>query len=152
MTLHDIDLEEIMSTKVLTVKKSDLLAHVAQIFEDENIHHLPVVTEEGAVIGILSSVELHQLQDAFTIFKLNSADQKNKAVFNSTLVEEVMKDKVVCLYPDQSVMEAYEYFKENLFHAIPVVDRQTKALVGIVSTYDLLAYAYNNTLASERIY
>ena len=77
-----------------------------------------------------------------TLFRNRQVESYNDQLMRSLLVKEVMTDKVVCLRADSTIQAAADLFKENLFHAIPVVD-ENDILVGIVTTYDLLAHAYH---------
>ncbi|MBK6619429.1 MAG: CBS domain-containing protein [Saprospirales bacterium] len=66
----------------------------------------------------------------------------NDRLFKSLLVEDVMTRQVATLTPEDSISIAAGYFKENLFHAIPIVDKGG-LLVGILTTFDLLNYFFN---------
>lgn len=63
----------------------------------------------------------------------------------SLLVREVMVKQVAKLRPEDKIELAADIFRENLFHAMPVVDNDGK-LKGIVTTFDLLNYAFNDLL------
>jgi CBS domain-containing protein len=65
----------------------------------------------------------------------------------SLLAEEAMTRQVATLDPDDSLEMAVGFFRENLFHALPVVDKDK--LVGIVTTFDLLTHAYASPLMME---
>lgn len=133
---------QIMTTNVLFVKPSDTMDRVSDIFRMNNIHHVPVIEDGGKVVGIVSHTDYHKILHGFTLFKTEKSEEYNKAILRSLLVKEVMTKQVAKLNPDDSVMVAAGYFRENLFHAIPVVDKQGK-LIGIVTTFDLLNFAYS---------
>ncbi len=132
----------IMTTKVLFVRPDDTMDRVADIFEMNNIHHVPVIEENGKVVGIVSHADYHKLLHGFTLFKTEKSEEYNKAILRSMLVREVMTKQLATLRPEDTVETVAGFFRENLFHALPVVDRQGK-LVGIVTTYDLLNFAFN---------
>ncbi|MGH1437266.1 MAG: CBS domain-containing protein [Lewinella sp.] len=136
-------LGDIMTTNVITVHLTTTMDVVSDIFEKKNIHHLPVVEKDGTVVGMISKSDYYQLQDSFTLFKRAAAERINQAVFRSLLASEVMSKQVAVLNPDDSVLMAAGYFRENLFHAIPIVDEHHRIL-GIVTTYDLLNYAFQD--------
>ena len=58
------------------------------------------------------------------------------------LVEDVMTRQVATLSPDDELVAAGSLFKENLFHAVPIVDEEG-LLLGILTTYDLLEFFFN---------
>ena len=135
----------IMTDEVLAVHPGETLEKVHQIFQQNNIHHIPVVNAEREVVGIISKSDYLLLCDHMTLFGREWNIENNNRFFRSILVEEVMTKQVAKLKPDDSIYLAAAFFKENLFHAIPIVDEKNK-LVGIVSTYDLLTYAFRGTV------
>ncbi len=134
-------LREVMTEQVITVKPTDTMARVDEIFNTHHIHHLPVVDDDGKVVGIISKTDYYKMQHGLTMFHSAKSEEYNQALFHSILVEDVMTKQVATLHPDDTVATAAAYFRENLFHAIPIVDEH-KRLVGIVTTYDLLNYAF----------
>ena len=141
-------LGDIMTTKVITVHLTTAMDVVSDIFEKHNIHHLPVVEKDGKVVGMISKSDYYQLQDSFTLFKRAAAERINRAIFRSLLAGEVMSKQVAVLNPDDTVLMAAGYFRENLFHAIPIVDEGCR-IVGIVTTYDLLNYAFKDAVIAS---
>lgn len=131
----------IMTRNVYFVHPNDAMQRVDEIFSTNNIHHLPVLDDESRVVGIISHADYLKILHGFTLFKTEKSVEYNKAILRSLLVGEVMTKQVASLQPEDTVEVAAGYFRENLFHAIPVVDRQKK-LVGIVTTFDMLNFAF----------
>lgn len=136
-----LPVKELMTENVYTVKTGDVMTAVDQLFTEHSIHHVPVVNEIGEVEGIISKSDYYRLQHGFTLFKTKQSVSYNEAVMRSLFVRDVMTTPVVSMLPTDSIAKAAEIFRENVFHAIPVVD-ENKQLLGIVTTYDLLTYAY----------
>ena len=101
--------------------------------------------EDGIVVGIVSKTDSYKLENTFTLFKKSKVEEYNSAIFRSLLVKEVMTKQVATLGPDDSLQLAAGIFRENLFHAMPIVDNERK-LVGILSVYDLVNYAYQEPM------
>lgn len=141
--LEDRNIATIMTEEVLVVHPSDTLEKVHEIFQHNNIHHIPVVNAERELVGIISKSDYNLLCDHLTLFGREWNLENNQRFFGSLLVEEVMTKQVARLRPEDSIFLAAAFFRENLFHAIPIVDDADR-LVGIVSTYDLLNYAYRD--------
>lgn len=137
----EIKIAEIMTRDPITLNPCDTMDKVQEIFASHLIHHIPVV-ENGKVCGIISQTDYLKLQHGFTLFRNNQADAYNDAIMRSLLVKEVMVVQVATLYADDTVNTAFGFFRENLFHALPILDRESRKLVGIVTTFDLLNYAY----------
>lgn len=144
--VKNISVKEIMTSKVITALSNDNMTVVDEIFKKNNIHHIPVVDKEDKVVGVISSTDYNKILNTFTFFTNKKSEEYNKAILRSLLVEDVMTSHVATLQSDASVMVAAGIFNENLFHAIPVVDKNGK-LEGIITTFDLLNYAYNKPLA-----
>jgi CBS domain-containing protein len=132
---------EIMTTDVIFLRPGDTMEKVADIFRMNNIHHIPIIDDNGKVVGIVSQSDYHKILHGFTLFKTEKSEEYNKAILRSLLVKEVMTKQVAKLNPEDKLTVAAGFFRENLFHAIPVVDRQG-SLVGILSTFDMLNYAF----------
>ena len=143
--VKNISIKEVMTREVITVSPTDNMTVVDEIFKKNNIHHVPVIDKNGKVVGLISSTDYNKLQNTFTFFINDKSEAYNKAIMRSLLVEDVMTKHIATLQNDSTVMVAAGIFNENLFHAIPVVDKQGK-LEGIVTTFDLLNYAYNKQL------
>jgi CBS-domain-containing membrane protein len=131
-----------MTTDVITLHPNDNLLKVEEIFTNNDFHHIPIVDEKGCVLGIISKNDFHKMQHSFTIFETKASKKANYAIFQATLVGEIMEKKVAQLNPNDSALVAIGIFRENLFHALPIVN-ESNVLVGILTTYDLLTYAYN---------
>ncbi len=132
---------DVMTTDVITVHVNETMDRVSLIFNSREIHHIPVVDSEGKVVGIISKTDYHKLEHGFTLFKSKESQAYNEAIMRSLLASDVMTKQVVTLLPTDNLSVAVDIFRENLFHAIPVVDDKQK-LVGILTTYDLLNYAF----------
>ena len=130
-----------MTLNVLTVSPETTMDKVADIFAANSFHHLPVVNEDGAVAGIISSTDQHMLEDHFTLFKQKDGGSANRAILRSLLAKEVMTKKVAMVCPDDTLDYAVDIFRENLFHALPVIDAEKK-LIGIITPYDVMTWAF----------
>ena len=133
---------ELMTTPVITVAPDDTMDKIQAIFRKNNIHHLPVV-DESEVVGMISNTDYMRLLHGFTLFKTEKSEEYNDAILRSLLANEVMTRQVAVLNPEDSLEMAAGYFRENLFHALPIVDKKSKKLVGILTTYDLISYAFS---------
>ncbi len=134
----------IMTEKLITVHPKDTLAEVKDIFDTHKIHHLPVVKYKE-IVGIISKSDMLQ----FLRGNKNSpyAEVFERSRLKSFTAGEIMTTRIAKLEPTDRINVALEVFKENLFHAIPVVEG--KELVGLVTTYDVIAALSDETVQSE---
>ncbi|MGD9678777.1 MAG: acetoin utilization AcuB family protein [Vulcanibacillus sp.] len=121
--------EEIMTTKVVTLKKYDTIQKAYDILTENHFHHIPIVDEENHVIGIISD---RDLRDAFpSIFeKVWSKDILDKPL------EQIMKTNVRTIHPLEFVEEVSSIFYENELSCLPVT--REGLLVGIITDRDML--------------
>lgn len=139
---QSIPISRIMTTDLVVVKAPDSLKAAADAFRKNNIHHLPVVNEEGMLVGLLSKSDLLRVGSAWTAFQ-KKRDNASAAfdLFNEKItIGEIMTREVVRLKPADPVSVAVGIFRENLFHSLPIVE--DGVLVGLVTTFDLLKYAF----------
>ncbi|HOY18881.1 MAG TPA: CBS domain-containing protein [Haliscomenobacter sp.] len=138
--------KSIMSTHLITVAPSDKLSLVKDIFDDHNIHHIPVVRYKE-LIGIISKTDfMHFLQG----FSPNEEDRfVNYARLRSYAAEEIMTKGLAKLNPDDRINVALEIFLVNRFHAIPVVENDE--LVGILTTYDIIKALATEPVSPKQI-
>lgn len=135
--------KEIMSTNLITVDKDATLEKVKEIFADNKIHHIPVV-KNAELIGIISKSDFLFFRRGFGYGEKIIETIRLKRHF----VHEIMTTGIAKLEEDDKVNVALEIFKENLFHAIPVVSNGK--LRGIVTTYDIInALAESNGAIAE---
>ena len=137
---RDTPLSELMTTNLVTLRARDTLATAEDLFEAHAFHHLPVVDEQGHLLGIISKSDLYLLSDRMTLFRAEANPDHNDRFFRSLFAEEVMVRQVVHLAPTATLEAAAALFRQNKFHALPIVDA-TGRLRGLVTTFALLELA-----------
>jgi acetoin utilization protein AcuB len=125
--------QDIMSTRVVTVEMDDKLKVVKEIFDTVKFHHLLVV-EEGKLFGVVSDRDLLRALSPYIGSTVEAA--RDIATLNKR-VHQIMKRKPVTLQPEASVTEAIALFLAHGISCIPIVDAQSRP-VGIVSWRDVL--------------
>ncbi|MCP3933163.1 MAG: CBS domain-containing protein [Bacteroidetes bacterium] len=136
----NIPISEIMSEKLITVNQAESISKIAEVFRKHTIHHIPVV-ENGKLIGIISKMDFMKISQGLSLSNKNTQGKEDEDQFKSLQAEDVMTRQVVKLSPEDKISYAVDIFRENLFHALPIVDNKAQ-LVGILTTYDLLNYAF----------
>jgi len=130
--------KDIMSTDLITIGKDATLEKVKEIFEENKIHHIPVV-EFNQLIGIISKSDFLFFQKAY----MHSDVHEEETRLKTHLAEEIMTKGIAKLDINDKINVALEIFNENLFHAIPI--ESEGKLEGIVTTYDII-----NALAKSK--
>ncbi|MEM6722886.1 MAG: CBS domain-containing protein [Bacteroidota bacterium] len=131
-------LSEIMATDLVVVSPYESLAEVDRIFSNQKIHHLPVV-DKFELVGIVSKSDY--LKFAYGLSRVSgSIEHTDNELLKEIKVSEIMIKGIAKLTPQDRIATAAQIFKENLFHAIPVVE--DNKLVGLVTTFDLIKYSF----------
>lgn len=127
---------DVMSPDVVTVCEEDSLAEVAEILADANFRHIPVV-DGKTVVGIVTQRNLL----LYTVSRLEvgaAANTKGQDLLAQTFVAKVMIRDPETVLPETPVAVAAAKLVKGHFDCLPVVDAKNE-LIGIVTTYDLLA-------------
>lgn len=136
-----MEIKDLMTSPVMTVHPNDKMEKAAEVFENEPFHHIPVVDDDRKVVGIISRHDYYKILNAFTVFNTYNSRRSNETMMKALLTRDVMTKQVATINMNDPVEKAVGIFQENRFHALPVVNDQ-KLLEGIITTYDLLNYAF----------
>lgn len=118
-----------MEPSVLTVEPETPLVDVHRMFADEEIHGAPVVDENFRVCGIVSAMDLlRAVADRYNDFDDRMRDIE---------AADVMTGMVVAVAPEATAAEVAHVMRTQRVHRVLVIE--DKELVGVISTFDLLA-------------
>ena len=143
-----LNASDIMTTEVITVKKETPLKELAEILYKNRINGVPVVDDEGFLIGIICESDLVRkdkklhiptvvaLFDA--VFYLESSKNIEKEIrqINATTVEELFSRKVVTVDEKTPIDEIATIMTQKKIYTIPVMDG--KRMVGIIGKGDVI--------------
>lgn len=135
-------IKNLMTTDVITIRPNDLMMVVKEIFDANSFHHIPVIDENEQLVGIISRHDYNKMLTTFSVFKNSKADIANRKFMMSMLVKDVMTKQVARLHAEDPITVALGIFKENLFHALPIIN-DDKKVIGMLTTFDMLTYAYD---------
>lgn len=130
----------VMTPKPYTVSENTSMKHVDELLKTHGIHHMLVVDKSDQLLGIISKEDIQLLKDWGTSLGLSYSIHKNQEILESQLAGERMTPNPVTITPQDTLQRCAELFRENYFHALPVVE--DKKVVGIITTYDLINFAY----------
>lgn len=125
---------DIMTPAPATVCPWTTVREAARMLETLEVRHLPVIDEEGTLVGMLSDRDIRGLALPFVVGDEYVGDI-NAAM--SARVSTLMAGDVKSVEEEDEVAEVVELMLENRIGAVPVVDGDG-ALVGIVSYVDVL--------------
>ena len=137
-----IAIKHIMTRELISVNPTDTLETVQQKLTTHKIHHVPVVANKQFV-GLVSQSDLYRMEHHLTLFKTDESFGQNKAIFSTMLAQDIMVKEIVTISENDTASDAVRIFKENMFHALPVVN-QHKEIVGMLTPLDLISYAFDD--------
>jgi len=142
-----MDVKDVMHTAVTTVTPETRVstAHQWLTMRASRIRHLPVVTDEGILVGILTDRDLRRAaaSDAPPM-----AEHEWVSLLDKLRVRDIMTPEVVTVQGTTPVAEAGQLFLQKKFGCLPVV-RDNHTLEGILTVTDLLR-AYTAQADAER--
>jgi len=140
-----IEVRNIMTSDLITADPDEVLDSVKHKLISNHIQHIPVV-DGKKILGIISKGDIHRMEHHFTLFQSEKALESNRQIFSTILASEIMTKTLVKLKDTDTASIAVDLFKENLFHALPVVNAKDQ-LVGMITPIDLLRYAFDDVKA-----
>jgi CBS domain-containing protein len=134
--MNDPLVSTIMTPWLEVLRPQAKLSEARRMLLDGLRHHLPVVSAEGVLLGLLSSTDMLRLSfDAYEV-----TGQTMDAVIDAQFsLKEIMRTNLVTIRENETVKRAAELLSSGTFHALPVVDDDDHVL-GIVTSTDLIAF------------
>ena len=124
-----------MAKQLITIEPTDPLRNVKQIFEDHNIHHIPVVKYKK-IVGIISKTDFNQFMHRMPKSSTVGDSLIENTRLDSWKVKDIMTEGLAKVDSKEPIRTALDLFRLNRFHALPVVDDEE--LVGMVTTFDII--------------
>lgn len=135
--------EEIMTRDVITVAPQTPIHEAARLMADHGISGLPVVDEQGKLVGVLSEGDLILRQRARprvpwwrAFFQEGERLAREYQKATGTTVAEVMTSAVISVSPDLPIEAAALILDQRRIRRVPVL--AGGRVVGIVSRGDLV--------------
>ena len=129
-----VRVRELMTPSVRTLGRNDKLSVADELMRTERIRHLPVVDEQGLVVGIVSQRDLF-FNALVQALGFGSATQDR--MLSTILVKEVMTENVVTTTPETFVAAAARVMVDRKIGCLPVIEGET--LIGILSESDIVS-------------
>ena len=131
-----IPVHRLMVSDPVAVQADAPLSRVRAVLATHAFHHIPVVSEQGGLVGILSSADLTRVSLDAWVEDKDTVSAELDATFD---LAAVMTHEPVSVTPETSFRKAAELLADGGFHALPVVDGDG-ILVGMLTSTDLLRH------------
>lgn len=135
----------IMTKDIYTLNPDNSISDADRLFKTYSIHHIPIVLDLK-LVGMVSKSD-------FNFFKRGFMDKRHDSKIEEIRmknypVSSIMTVGLGKMEPHDRINVALEIFKKNIFHAIPVVEKDK--LVGIVTTYDIIKHLSTDKEAESK--
>lgn len=143
-----LEVKEIMTSEVLTVTPDTEIAEATRLLMSNKINGLPVVDDDGRLVGILCRSDIIAQQkklplpslftflDGFITFSSMKGIEKEARKIAALSVADAMTHNPVSVSPDSTIETVAALMVDRNFHTLPVV--VDGAVVGVVGQSDVL--------------
>jgi len=126
--IYELRVQQAMTRHVITVAPEETMEDVSRVLEENRHTGMPVIKWQK-MVGIVS------VRDLMRCFREGRSLQP---------VSQWMSKDVATLYADEPLIHAVQKFERRGFGRFPVIDRKTKALVGILTKVDIIRCLLRN--------
>ena len=132
--LQKLFVKDAMTKKVITTTPNSPLSEVAEIMAKNGIKGIPVLDDNGRLVGMVTLTDVLQLHP------------DHRA---TTMVSSVMTKELVTTIPDESLYTAFDKMTSNQIGRLPVVEQgDSMKLIGIITREDIWR-VYNIEIRSK---
>lgn len=124
---------DVMTPDPITLTAQATIDEAADLLRERGIRHVPVVDQHGALIGMLSDRDLGHLDLGRLV-----ADPDEAARHLATPIAKVMSPDAISVDPEADLGDVIDIMLESRVGAVPVIERGSRRVVGIVSYVDVL--------------
>ncbi|NPB00841.1 MAG: CBS domain-containing protein [Crenarchaeota archaeon] len=124
MIIPRVKISDVMTRNLITIHKDTTLRQAAEIFAEHRIRALPVIDDDGRIIGLITTSDL--------------AAAVAKGDLNSK-VSNYMRKEVPVIHIDSDIYDAVKLMLKHRIGRLIVIDSAGKP-VGIVTRTDVLKY------------
>ena len=137
--------QDIMTREVATVRPETSVREIAALMMEKNISGVPVVSDDGAIVGIVSEGDLlHRAEVGterkhkwwFQIFADSDAAAREYAKAHGLSARDVMSRYVISVRDDADLRDVADILDSHRIKRVPVL--HDGRLVGIISRRDLV--------------
>ena len=125
---------DLMSALVRTLKRNDEVLIADTVMRSERIRHLPILDDDGRLVGILSQRDL--FLNALVLALGHGSAARDRAL-GALAVKEIMTADVVTTTPGTPIAAAAQMMADRKIGCLPVMEGD--AVVGILTESDIVS-------------
>lgn len=139
---------DIMTREVVSVRPDTRVGEIARIFREKDLSGLPVVTEDGELVGIVTELDMLKrhakpqlpaflpLLGAYIPLRSKEYNESLRRI-TGVVAQDIMTTPVNTTTPDVDIEDVATVMVSNRSNPLPVVNAEGR-LVGIISRTDIL--------------
>ncbi len=147
--MSDLLAKDIMTKKVITVNQDTSIEELSELLLDNNISGVPVVDNEGKVVGIATEGDIivkdtnlyfpryFKLLDSIIYLESLTEFKNSLKKHFATKVSEIMTTEIVSCTAETNIDDIASMMVENKINRIPVLT-EDKKLEGIITRADIV--------------
>jgi len=128
-----LQVRDVMSREVHTVKRNDELGIADALMKQERVRHLPVLDGDDEVCAVVSQRDLFR---GALLRALGFGSRAEELMLKQVAVKEAMSSEIQTTAPDTPVADAARLMIERKIGCLPVIENGK--LVGIVTETDFV--------------
>ena len=140
-TLTRLRARDVMSSPVGTLQAGASVAEAWQLIQDRGVRHVPIVSDDGTIHGVISDRDL--LRDAVT-----DAISPAARPLAERLVRELVSPRLLTAGPDTGISQIARVLYEEHVGSLPIID-ENKNLIGLITRSDILRAIVERDLLGE---
>jgi len=129
--------KHLMSTQVVTFFAEQTLPLAEDVMKYKHVRHLPVIDEDGRVVGLVSHRDLLAAQISS---RSSMTSDERRTLQDGVRVGEIMTRELWTVGPNVPASVAAATLHDHKFGCLPVIDDDGR-LVGIITEHDFLRFA-----------
>jgi CBS domain-containing protein len=150
--MNDVLAKEIMTKKVITIKKEATVADLIDLLIKNKFAGVPVVDNDNNIVGIVTETDIIlqesnlplPLSIGLTFIDKFETYLKDTKSYLKTKVEDIMIKDVKTVKEDSPLLDVVNTMINNKINRVPVVDNKKK-LVGIITRADIIKSLKNTS-------
>ena len=158
--MQTVTVGSIMERDAYSCSAQATLKDVTKILIDRGVSSLPVVDDDGHVVGFISDGDIMKAVAAqktrsifgggysnMVLYDNESFEEKARALKRRNVMELAVQ-KVLCATADQAVGEIADVLAKKKFKKVPVIDEDGK-LIGVVRRATITRYLFDVLFGEE---
>lgn len=134
--------KDIMTKEVVCVREEAEIKEAARLLSENRISGMPVIDNEGKVIGVISEADIlvssgikreSKISDILRHLsgEIVASDKRGEKV------GEIMTSPAITIGPEEDIRDAGRIMEEKGIKRLPVIDREGK-IIGVISRADIV--------------